>query len=183
MGSEMCIRDSFEGNKCRKQPATNCTSSATRSSPSERELITRPSGSIFHARYLHSRNSATGATKVGLGNISPRAFPYTHRSVLAPSWLSTNRASKNRPRRVRYAPSCTVRYSCTLTLGCIISDVGLAAVLQSRHVGPDSTHVPSLSDSPRKRGKQERVLETESNQGKTHTHTGTDTRAQRTQNV
>ena len=74
-----------------------------------RRLVRHP---IFRDRYLHSSwSSATGAKKgSGAGNISPReSFPQTHRSVLAPSWLWSNRPWKPAPggcdkkhRRVRY---------------------------------------------------------------------------------
>ena len=48
-------------------------------------------------RYLHSSwNRSDGARKFSVGIVSPRALPktYEHRSVLAPSCLSSNRAWK-----------------------------------------------------------------------------------------
>ena len=59
--------------------------------------ISHSPGSIFHGRCLHSWNSA-GATKVGVGIISPSAFRRPHRSVLAPSLVVELSSSENRLR-------------------------------------------------------------------------------------
>ena len=61
-------------------------------------------GPIFHARYLHSRKSVGVKTRRRLKHLA-EGFPKTYRSVLAPSWLSSNRAWKNRPRGLWYTPS------------------------------------------------------------------------------
>ena len=63
-------------------------------------------GPIFHVRYVGSWNSA-GAKEIGVRNISPRAFYGSVLALLAPSWLSSNRAWENRPSSVWYTP-CTV---------------------------------------------------------------------------
>ena len=57
--------------------------------------LSHPPGPLYHDRYLHSSWNSVGATKVGVGNISPRAFRRrVCRSVMAPSWLLSNRAWK-----------------------------------------------------------------------------------------
>ena len=63
-----------------------------------RLCISPPPWPIFHARYLHSWNSV-GAQEAGVGNVSPRREfrRRTYRSLLSPSWLSSNRAWKTVP--------------------------------------------------------------------------------------
>ena len=50
-------------------------------------------GAIFNARYLHSRSSVR-AIKSRRWKSLAECFPKTRPSVLAPSWLSSNRARK-----------------------------------------------------------------------------------------
>ena len=54
--------------------------------------------------YLDSWNDGGPKKEVGVGNITPRAFPRTCRLLLAPSWLSSNRARKTAPGGVWYTP-------------------------------------------------------------------------------
>ena len=56
----------------------------------------RTAGPIFHGRYLHSRDSV-GAKKRRLWKHLAESVPKTYGSVLASSWLSSNRAWKTSP--------------------------------------------------------------------------------------
>ena len=62
--------------------------------------VPHPPGPMFHARYLHSWRSWNNACakKVGVENMLPRLFRRCgYRSVLLPSWFSSNRAWKTAP--------------------------------------------------------------------------------------
>ena len=54
-------------------------------------------GPTFHGRCLHGWNNSVGAIKCPCWKHLAKSFPKTSRSVLAPSWLSGNRARKNAP--------------------------------------------------------------------------------------
>ena len=58
-----------------------------------------PYSTVHIAQYLHTNWNSVGAKKeVGVGSGSSRAFRRrTSRSATSPSWLSSNRAWKNRP--------------------------------------------------------------------------------------
>ena len=60
-------------------------------------LISHPPGSMFHGRYLHGSWKSVGIIRYHKGRRCkhlPESFPKTGRSVLAHSWLPSNRAWK-----------------------------------------------------------------------------------------
>ena len=79
--------------------------------------LSHPPGPVFHGRYLRSWSTAVVSVpkKVGAGNFFDDSFPKTCRSVLAPSWLSSNRPWKIAPGVcdcVIYPVVCATRRGC-----------------------------------------------------------------------